>query len=330
MTEAFPFVSICTPTFNRRPFYSMIIQCFQNQTYPADRMEWIIVDDGTDPIGDLVCHIPQVRYFREEKKMTLGKKRNYMHKESKGDFIIYFDDDDYYPPERVSHAVSMLQKNPDILMAGSSEMYLYFKHINKMYQFGPYGPNHATAATFAFRKELLNITSYNEESCVAEEKNFLKDYTIPFIQLDPVKCILVFSHIHNSCDKKTMLNKNDPFIKDTTKTIDDFVKEESIKKFFLEDIDTILEGYEPGRPENKEDVMKQIDELMKKREEMMKQQQQHHQIMNVINEQRNTIDQLSKENNFLKDKNDYLEKKMRKLIEDQIKQRLDGKTKKSN
>jgi uncharacterized protein YllA (UPF0747 family) len=176
----------------------------------------------------------------------------------------------------------------------------------------------------------LNITSYNEESCVAEEKNFLKDYTIPFIQLDPVKCILVFSHIHNSCDKKTMLNKNDPFIKDTTKTIDDFVKEESIKKFFLEDIDTILEGYEPGRPENKEDVMKQIDELMKKREEMMKQQQQHHQIMNVINEQRNTIDQLSKENNFLKDKNDYLEKKMRKLIEDQIKQRLDGKTKKSN
>ena len=28
-----PFVSICTPTFNRRPFYNMIIKCFLSQTY---------------------------------------------------------------------------------------------------------------------------------------------------------------------------------------------------------------------------------------------------------------------------------------------------------
>jgi hypothetical protein len=33
-----------------------------------------------------------------------------------------------------------------------------------MYKFGPYGPNHATAATFAFRKELLKkklLEQYN-------------------------------------------------------------------------------------------------------------------------------------------------------------------------
>jgi glycosyltransferase involved in cell wall biosynthesis len=115
-------------------------------------MEWIIIDDGTDKIEDIVSGVPQVRYFKYDKKMTLGKKRNLSNEKAKGSIIVYMDDDDYYPPERVSHAVETLQKNPSALCAGSSEMYIYFKHIHKMYQFGPYGPNHSTAATFASRK----------------------------------------------------------------------------------------------------------------------------------------------------------------------------------
>jgi glycosyltransferase involved in cell wall biosynthesis len=174
----YPLVSVCTPTFNRRPFIPFMIKCFENQTYPKERMEWIIIDDGTDPIEDLVKHLPQVKYFRFDKKMSLGKKRNLMHEKSSGQFLVYMDDDDYYPPERVSHAVEVLQKNPNALCAGSSEMYIYFKHIHKMVQFGPYGPNHSTAATFAFRRELLKITKYDDTAAVAEEKIFLKNYTI--------------------------------------------------------------------------------------------------------------------------------------------------------
>ena len=100
-----PFVSICTPTFNRRPFIPYMIKCFEQQTYPKDRIEWIIIDDGTDPIKDLVANIPQVKYYYYQEKMLLGKKRNLMHKKCSGDIIIYMDDDDYYPPERISHAV---------------------------------------------------------------------------------------------------------------------------------------------------------------------------------------------------------------------------------
>jgi glycosyltransferase involved in cell wall biosynthesis len=188
--NAYPFVSICTPTFNRRPFFPYIIKCFENQTYPKDKIEWIILDDGMDKIKDLVTHIPQVKYYEYQEKLTLGKKRNLCHSFAKGDIIINMDDDDYYPPERISHAVEMLMKNPTILCAGSSEMFIYFKHIQKMYKFGPYGPNHATAATFAFRRELLNKTSFQEDACLAEEKHFLQNYTIPFVQLESMKSIL--------------------------------------------------------------------------------------------------------------------------------------------
>ena len=51
------------------------------------------------------------------------------------------DDDDYYPPNRISHAVETLQNNPKALCCGSSIMFIYFKNIDIMYQFGPYGPN---------------------------------------------------------------------------------------------------------------------------------------------------------------------------------------------
>ena len=171
-----PFVSVCTPTFNRRPFIPIMLECFRNQTYPKDRIEWIIIDDGTDKIKDLVkgSGISQIKYYELPEKIPLGAKRNLMHEKSKGSIIVYMDDDDYYPPERISHAVEVLTSNKEALCAGSSELYLYFKHIQKMYQFGPYGPTHATAGTFAFKRELLTLTKYNENACIAEEREFLK------------------------------------------------------------------------------------------------------------------------------------------------------------
>ena len=199
-----------------------------------------------------------------------------MHSFVKGNFVVYMDDDDYYPPDRISHAVETLQANPNALCAGSSEIYIYFKHVQKMIQCGPYGPNHATAGTFAFRAELLNITKYEDHAALAEERAFLKDYTIPFVQLDPMKSILVFSHEHNTFDKRKMFNNSHPdFFKESKKTVDDFIKftsESNIKKFFMKDIDKLLEKYEPGHPNMKPEVLKQIKEIEAKRDQMIKEE----------------------------------------------------------
>jgi len=334
-----PFVSICTPTFNRRPFYPITIKCFENQTYPKDRMEWIIIDDGTDKIEDLVSHIPQVKYFKYDQRMNLGKKRNLMHDKSKGDIIVYMDDDDYYPPDRVSHAVETLQNNPKALCAGSSEMFLYFKHIHKMYKFGPYGPNHATAATFAFRRDLLKQTRYEDNAALAEEKAFLKNYTVPFVQLDSMKTILVFSHVHNSFDKKPLLDNPSPYVNLSEKTVDDFVKDPDTKKFFMEDIDELLANYDPGSPKHKPEVLRQMEEMKKKREEMARQQQeqQQRQISNMspievanayenkLAEQSQMMNGLVQENSALKAKIDYLEKKMKEVIANAIREKAAAK-----
>ena len=264
-----PLVSICTPTFNRRPFIKTLIKCFEHQTYPKDKMEWIIIDDGTDKIEDLVKDIPQVKYYKYDEQMVLGKKRNIMHEKCNGDIIVYMDDDDYYPPERVSHSVEMLLTHPKALCAGASEIYIYFKHIKQMYQCGPYGPNHATAGTFAFKKELLNDHSYDDNAALAEEKHFLKNYTVPFIQLEPKKTILVFSHIHNTFDKKTLLDNPHPdYCKPSDKKVEDFVKTEELKDFFM-NIDDELEKYDFGKPINKPEVLRQTNKIAEERKKMV-------------------------------------------------------------
>ena len=291
-----PFVSVCTPTFNRRPFIPAMLQCFNHQTYPRDRMEWIIIDDGTDPIEDIISQHPCIKYYKLLEKVSLGKKRNMMHEKAHGDIIVYMDDDDYYPPERVSHAVDTLlhhkKRNTGIKLAGSSEMCIYFKtgerssphpsssdnaersstlnHASgQMVQFGPYGPNHATAATFAFWKELLaelNL-AYDEDACLAEERAFLRGYTIPMAQLDPMKVILVFSHEHNTFDKRTLLQnlgKPNSGMQVSTRTVADFIKEPDLYRFYMHDVDTALQTYDPGHPSMKPDVLKQIREKIQK------------------------------------------------------------------
>jgi hypothetical protein len=126
-----------------------------------------------------------------------------------------------------------------------------------MFKFGPYGEKHATAGTFAFKRELIK-NKYDEEACLAEEKSFLKNYTVPFVQLDPMKVILVFSHNHNTFDKKKLLDNQHPqYCKPSTKTVDDFVKQSDLKEYFM-NIDSLLTYYTPGLPRMKPDVLEQI------------------------------------------------------------------------
>ena len=204
-----PFVSICTPTYNRRQFIPSLIKCYESQTYPAQLIEWIVIDDGEDSVKDLFENVKGVKYYRYEEKLKLGRKRNLMHEKSKGEIIVYMDDDDFYPPDRVNHAVNRLRSAPQALAAGSTIVYIYFDDIKKIYQFGPYGASHATAGTFAFKRKLLSMTQYDDEAECAEEKFFLKNYSIPLIQLDPMKTILVFAHKYNTFDKRELLKNSE-------------------------------------------------------------------------------------------------------------------------
>jgi glycosyltransferase involved in cell wall biosynthesis len=256
-----PFVSICTVTYNRRHFIPLLIKCIEHQTYPHDKIEWIIIDDGTDPIDDLINNVPiyQVKYFRYDTKMPLGEKRNLMNQKCSGDIIIYMDDDDYYPPSRVSHAVESLQSNPQMLVAGCSEMHMWYD--KKMYKCGPYGKFHSTAATLAFKKQLLETHRYENKRNFTEEPDFLKKYTTPLIQLDTLKTILVIAHEQNTLDKKCLIdNQREHGVTESPFTIDSFVGAHELKNAYLLNVHHLIKNYEMGNIKHKPDVERDLNE----------------------------------------------------------------------
>ena len=166
--------------------------------------------------------------------MKLGRKRNFMHEKCKGEILVYMDDDDYYPPERVNHAVNRLRSQPKALASGARLLQSDGIHIDKIFRFGPYGPTHSTAGTFAFKRELLLETKYDDDAEMAEEKQFLKNYTIPFVQLDTMKTILVFAHDSNTFDKKKLLvNPHPKYVKKTGMKPKVFIKNKKMCEFYM-------------------------------------------------------------------------------------------------
>jgi glycosyltransferase involved in cell wall biosynthesis len=234
----FPFVSVLTPTYNRRRFIPYLIECYLHQTYPKDRMEWLIYDDGSDEVRDLfisgkAAAIPNLRYIRETEKVNIGAKRNRLNREAKGDIMVAMDDDDYYPPERVKAAVQAFKQYPGTELAGSSEVYMYYSDIQQIYKLGPYMKTHATNGTMAWRRSYALTHTYDETVTHAEEKSFLDEYKHLMIQLDPKKVMLVMSHSENTFDKKKMREQpNNPFVKKTELKIRDFIAQPFLREFY--------------------------------------------------------------------------------------------------
>jgi hypothetical protein len=80
-------------------------------------------------------------------------------------------------------------------------MYLYFVADKTVCKVGPYGPNHSTNGTLAYRKSYAKSHVYDIVQTHAEEQSFLENYRNPMIQLDPMKCILCICHSDNTFDK---------------------------------------------------------------------------------------------------------------------------------
>ena len=88
------------------PNFALALKAFESQDYPAK--ELIVVDDGTDAVGDMVEKISTARYVRLSARATIGAKRNRACAEARGAVIAHWDDDDWYAPRRLHCQVAPL------------------------------------------------------------------------------------------------------------------------------------------------------------------------------------------------------------------------------
>ena len=238
-----PFESVLTPTANRRAFLPVAIACFKAQTYPQDRMEWIVLDDGEDKVGDLfaAAGLKNVRYYAETEKLRIGAKRNKMNALAKGEICICWDDDDYYPADRVRVAVTRLRSSPGRAapVVGASMVFLYLSDRNEIWSAGPYAQNHCTNGTMAYWRSYTADHRYEDDADKAEERFFMNGWTTPVLQIQPEKTMLVICHAGNTFDKRVLFLQHNPMLKKVHFKLKDIVKEKWIRDFYA----TIGEEY---------------------------------------------------------------------------------------
>ncbi len=238
-------VSIVTVSqFSRVNFLKILAKCIKRQDY-TNIIEWVIVDTSHNgyqsSVQDLSetiesfqtdSKLPKIVYFKSAKE-NIGGWRNESSMLVSGDIVVCMDDDDYYPPQRVSHAVEKLQ-GKSALIAGCDKMLFYDIHFGKLYLFKGFGNNHSTNNCMAYWREFLDNHSYDETVTHAEETQFTKNFTEKMIQLDADKTVLQFSHSVNTYNKKRIILNNhflppqDQYILEIEKNIQEIINNDEI------------------------------------------------------------------------------------------------------
>jgi len=94
-----PLISIIIPTFNRASMLKESIKSVENQRY--SNYEIIIVDDCSSDstekvVKQYIIKNSKISYFRNKNNYGAGYSRKIGYEKSKGEFLIFADDDDYY------------------------------------------------------------------------------------------------------------------------------------------------------------------------------------------------------------------------------------------
>lgn len=252
-------VSLITITqYSRHKCLEILKEHIKNQTY-KNIIEWVIVE-GSKTIDDVNLNSKLIKNMIEKNELgfeiiyiektnpniKLGELRNIGNNRCKGDITVCMDDDDYYPSDRVEHAVEKLNET-DALIAGCTEILVYDYNFRKLFKFKEIGKNHSTNGAMAWKKEYLIKNAHDINAITGEENSFTKNFTEKMIQLDSYKTIIACTHSINSFNKKPLLvtafNERSNIIPLDTK-IETLINNETLKKYNNIFLSKVMNNYD--------------------------------------------------------------------------------------
>ena len=128
MTTSPPFVSAVMAAYNYERYVAEALDSALGQDYPEDRLELIVVDDGsTDRTPEIAQryareHPGRIRYIRQDNAGLIGATIRGL-REARGDMFTLLDADDVWLTSRTRLLVAALERNPDAgLVYGDMEV----------------------------------------------------------------------------------------------------------------------------------------------------------------------------------------------------------------
>ena len=209
--EDLPKISVITPTYNRQHMAKLMFFNYKITSYPKDKIEWIILDDGEhklikskEEIENLLKY--NIKYIELSKKLDIGEKRNLSVSYATNDIIVFMDDDDYYPPESIKlRVIQLIQSNKECL--GCSTIGCF--HINKFISIINVPPHEMgleerlSEATLCFYKKFWESQKFKDESKGSEALEFIKNRTDKFLEINWENIIVSLLHKRNTSTKIT-------------------------------------------------------------------------------------------------------------------------------
>lgn len=108
-----PDVSVVIAVHNEEKYIGRCIRSIQNQNYPEDRYEIIVVDDGSDDRTSYALGMfsNEIRILRHQNKKGLPSALNTGIRAAQGRFVVRLDGDDYVSPEYLNTLTNFLTMN---------------------------------------------------------------------------------------------------------------------------------------------------------------------------------------------------------------------------
>lgn len=174
-----PTVSILVPTRDRRDLLPRLFHHIAQQDLDPSLMEVVLLDDGRDPVRDLVPDDPRYRYEALPQRVALGTKRNLLCEAARGEVLLHMDDDDWQAPTRVSAALAALADAP---VVGRTSIALWDLAADTVHTTPAAGARHAHAGTLAYTRDFWRGHPWANDPR-DEERQFLRNFVAPLGQL---------------------------------------------------------------------------------------------------------------------------------------------------
>ena len=203
--DELPDISIVCITRDRRIFMPILKYSYMIQSYPEEKMELIIVDDGDDPIEDTLIGVPNVTYVRLDEKKTIGEKRDIGVSKAMYDIITFMDDDDVYPNNSIVERTAMMLKAPakecgfcSVIPCYDIANYCSFMNIPPIRL--PMSER-VSEATLIFTKKFWEERKFGEVQ-IAEGDAFIRGREHMCRELSPQEVIVSLVHPKNTSARK--------------------------------------------------------------------------------------------------------------------------------
>ena len=182
-------------------FVPQAVRYFLRQDYPAK--ELIIVDDGPEPVSDLLPPIPASSTTGSHTRTVLGAKRNLACDLARGPIIVHWDDDDWASPDRVERAGRRPDRGRDADICGVASLLYYDPASSSAWRYSwPDGRRPwAAGPSLCFSKELWTRSPFPEVA-VGEDTRFVFSPAVRSItDVSGASCIVGIIHGRNTAPK---------------------------------------------------------------------------------------------------------------------------------